>query len=172
MIKTTTTTRSPFPVWLWITFLVFFSFSTSLQVPCPILWISVTKCEGNIKNSFLEQNCRGYWNNSSSGEEVEMFFSLSYVRQTRTGQSITLRHVWQRQSGYKTGWVNTDNELVMGITVAYQRAKKFTLNIHWLIAGVLLRKYFMIFNFVLRFLFFLQDMLVFRFTLSYQVQWL
>lgn len=66
--------------------------------------------------------------------------------------------------------MNTDNELVMGITVAYQRAKKFTLNIHWLIVGVLLRKYFMIFNFVLRFLFFLQDMLVFRFTLSCQVQ--
>lgn len=88
-----------------------FSFSTSIQVPCPILWISVTKCKKNIRNSLLEQNRRGNRNNSSSGEEVEMFFSLSYVRQTRTGQSVILRHVWQRQSGYKTGWVNTDNEL-------------------------------------------------------------
>lgn len=121
---------------LWLTFLVFFSFSTSLQVPCPILWISVTKCEENIKNSFLEQNCRGNWSNSSSCEEVEMFCSLSYVRQTRTGQSVILRHVWQRQSGYKTGWVNTDNQLLIESTVAYQRVKNFKFNIHWLTMDV------------------------------------
>ena len=139
-------------------FLMFSSFP-SLQASCPILWISVIKCEENIKNFFLEQNWRGYWSYSSSCEEVEMFWSLPYVPQTRTGQSNILRRVWERQGGYKTGWVHTDNKHIKELRISR--------SIFIGSLRIFIKRILHVFNSVLRFLF---SRTCWRFVLLYRVR--